>query len=151
MDVIANGIRLSYTDSGSGHPVILLNGNGLSPAMWRHFEPELQKHSRSIALRSRGMVGSETVGKPGLSFTIDDHGRDLVAFLDVLGIEKAAIVGHAYGGYVAMRVAIDRPDRVSAIVPSIVGLGSRAPHARRFLDGPTPWSVRGWHPWWSRR
>ncbi len=78
--------------------------------------PELGKKYRTIVYELRGMGKSETVGKPGMTVTVDVHAKDLEAFMDVLGIKEAAIVGHAYGGFVGMQLAIDRPQRVTALI-----------------------------------
>jgi pimeloyl-ACP methyl ester carboxylesterase len=62
------------------------------------------------------MGKSEAPGRPEVTHTIEDHAKDFEGFLEGLGVDRAAIVGHAFGGFVAMRVAIDRPELVSAIV-----------------------------------
>ena len=118
MDVIANGIRLHYLESGvpTGFPVIVLHGNGLNHEMWRHLEPALRPTYRVIAPHFRGMGQSEAPGFRGVTWTVDDHAADLVAFLDALEIERAALVAHAFGGFVAMRVALDHPERVASMV-----------------------------------
>ena len=125
MDVIANGVRLQYVESGSGYPVVCIPGNGLSTHMWRHLIPALSERYRAIAYELRGMGGSEAPGRQGVTYTNEDHGKDLEAFLDALDISHAAIVAHAFGGFVAMRVAIDRPERVGAMV--LVNTTARSP------------------------
>ena len=116
MDIIANGIRLRYIESGRGHPVVCIPGNGLSTGMWRHLIPELSHRYRVISYELRGMGNSEAPGRRGVTYTNEDHAKDLEALLDVLNIRQAAIVAHAFGGFVAMRVAIDRPERVASMV-----------------------------------
>lgn len=118
MDVIANGVRLHYLESGvaTGFPVVLLHGNGLNHEMWRHLEPALRADYRVITPHFRGMGNSEAPGRPGLIFTIEDHAADLASFMDALGIERAALVGHAFGGFVALQVALDHPERVASLV-----------------------------------
>jgi 3-oxoadipate enol-lactonase len=118
MDVIANGVRLHYLESGvpAGFPVILLHGNGLSHEMWRHLEPALRAEYRVISPHFRGMGRSEAAGYPGLTFTIGDHAADLMSFMDALGIEQASLVGHAFGGFVAMQLTLDHPQRVASLV-----------------------------------
>ena len=117
---IANGIRLHYLESGvpTGFPVLLLHGNGLNHEMWRHLEPALGAAAsyRVIAPHFRGMGLSEAPGFPGVTWTIDDHAADLTAFMDALGIKRAALVAHAFGGFVAMQVAVDHPERVASLV-----------------------------------
>ena len=116
VDVIANGVRLQYSESGSGFPVVCMHGNGLSRNMWRHLIPELSQRYRAIAYDQRAMGKSETPGRPGLTFTNEVHGKDYEAFLDALEIDQAAIVAQAYGSFIAMRTAIDLPERVTAMV-----------------------------------
>ena len=116
MDLLANRTRFWYTESGQGHPVICMHGNGLNRDMWRHFVPVLSQNYRAIVYELRGMGESETVGKPGQKVTIQDHANDLAAIMDELKIEKAAIVAHALGGFVSMLFAAQHPERVSAMV-----------------------------------
>ena len=118
MDVIANGIRIHYLESGvsTGFPVILLHGNGLNHEMWRHLEPELRDSYRVIAPHFRGMGQSEAPGFPGVTWTISDHAADLVSFMEELGLGRAALVAHAFGGFVAMQVAVDHPERVASMI-----------------------------------
>ena len=116
MDVIANGVRLQYIESGSGYPVICMHGNGLNRELWRHIMPELSKKYRAIAYELRGMGKSESTGKLGMTVTNEVHAKDLEGFMDALNIKEAAIVAHAFGSFVSMRLAIDHPERVSAMV-----------------------------------
>jgi 3-oxoadipate enol-lactonase len=135
VDIVVRGTRLHYVEGGDGFPVILLHGNGLTHAAWRHFFPQAAKHYRTIAYDLRAMGGSEAPGRRGVVFTNEDHARDLEAFLDALGIERAALVGHAFGAMVAMRTAIDHPERVRALV--IVDTAAK-------MEGRTLASLPGW-------
>ena len=116
VDVIANGVRLQYSESGSGFPVVCMHGNGLNRDMWRHLIPELNQRYRAIAYDQRAMGKSETPGRRGLTFLNDVHAKDYQGFLDALDIDQAAIVAQAFGGFAALRTAIDRPERVKAMV-----------------------------------
>src|SRR4030042_5213711 len=62
------------------------------------------------------MGRSEAPGRRGLTYTIDLHAEDLESLLDRLKIGHAAIVAHAFGAFVAMRFAVKRPERVTAMV-----------------------------------
>jgi 3-oxoadipate enol-lactonase len=137
MDVLANGIRLFYVESGvpDGFPVILLHGNGLNHEMWRHLEPVLRPSYRVIAPEFRGMGRSEAPGRPGVTWTVDDHAADLMAFMDVVGVDRAALLAHAFGGFVALWLALDHPDRVASMVLA---------DASAYLDGATKVGLPKW-------
>ena len=83
------------------------------------------------------MGESEAPGRRGVTYTNEDHGKDLEGFLDALDINQVALVAHAFGGFVAMRVAIDRPERVRAMV--LVNTSAK-------MEGPTALSVPTWAP-----
>ena len=146
MDVIANGVRLQYIESGSGYPVVCIPGNGLSTDMWRHLIPELSQRYRAISYELRGMGKSEAPGRRGVTYTNEDHSKDLEAFLDALDINHAAIVGHAFGGFVAMRVAIDRPERVSAMVLVNGSAKMESPTVSKFPGWATTVEADGMEP-----
>ena len=110
-----NGLHLYYETYGSGAPLVLLHGGMLtidlnfatSSRPWRRRIP-------SSASRCRGTDAPPT--STGRSPTRTSR-TDIVALLDHLGIERAAVLGHSMGGGVALELAVSHPDRVSAIVP----------------------------------
>jgi 3-oxoadipate enol-lactonase len=104
------------TEAGSGEPVICIHGNGLNRDLWRHLVPDLSPRYRCVVYELRGMGKAVTVEKPGSKITVEDHADDLGAIMDGLGIERAVMVAHAYGGFVAMRFAIDHPQRVGGLI-----------------------------------
>ena len=116
MDIVADGIRLQYIESGNGYPVICIHGNGLNRELWRHLMPEISKEYRAIAYELRGAGKSEAPGRLGVTITNDDHTKDLEALMDVLNIEEAAIVAQGLGSFVALQLATDHPERVGAMV-----------------------------------
>ena len=115
MEIIANNARFQMIESGSGFPVICIHGNGLNRDLWRHLTPGLAQKYRTVVYELRGMGQSESVDQPGTTITVQDHADDLSALMDVLGIEQAAIVAHAFGGFPAMQLAVDQPHRISAL------------------------------------
>ena len=135
MDVIANGVRLQYVEAGKGPPVICIHGNGLNTQLWRHLIPKLSGRYRTVAYDLRGMGQSEATGRRGVTVTNDDHAKDLESLMDSLNIEQAGIVGHAFGGFVALRAAINWPDRIKAMVLTNTSAG---------LDSPTAGAIPRW-------
>ena len=112
---LPSGIRLEYVEHGrpEGTPVVFLHGVTDS---WRSFErllPLLPPSVRSFAISQRGHGGSS---RPGTGYRFSDFSGDLDAFMNALELSQAIIVGHSMGASVAQRFAIDRPERVTAMV-----------------------------------
>ncbi|MEH0983810.1 alpha/beta fold hydrolase [Micromonospora sp. CPCC 205556] len=104
-----NGARLAYDERGAGSPVVLLHAGIADRRMWREQLPQLAERHRVIAVDLRGYGDSEL---PSTPFA---HHDDVVALLDALDIERAALVGCSFGGAVAVDTALTHPDRVSAL------------------------------------
>jgi pimeloyl-ACP methyl ester carboxylesterase len=117
MFVEVNGIRLAYSDTQSGAPVVLLvHGFPLNRSMW---DPQLGTLRgaglRVIAPDLRGFGVSEA-GPPG-PLTMDLHADDLVGLLDALAVVEPVIyVGLSMGGYVGFALWRRHPERVRAFV-----------------------------------
>lgn len=107
-----NGIRLAYERRGTGSPMVLLHGYPLDHQIWDDIAPLLADTFELIIPDLRGFGGSSTVD----SFSaMEDYAADIAALLDQLEIQKAAIVGHSMGGYVALAFARLYPDRVTGL------------------------------------
>jgi lipase len=70
---------------------------------------------------SQGLVGVDLRGrgdsdKPESGYGLETHASDVVRVLDHLGLEKAVLVGHSMGAFVALETALVSPDRVRALV-----------------------------------
>lgn len=111
---MANNIRISFDDRGSGDPLILLMGLGAPGSKWEPHMQVYEQHFRCICIDNRGSGLSD---KPEAdSYTIDQMADDTVGVLDALGIGKAHIHGISMGGAIAQRLAIRRPDRVRSLI-----------------------------------
>jgi len=128
-------------------PLVLVHGAGGSRLDWA---PELRRlpGARVIALDLPGHGESTTPGRD----TIDAYGRDVVALLDALAIDRAILVGHSMGGAIAQQVALDWPERVAGLV--LLGTGSKLPVDPALPDrivtepdAALDWLVEwAWHP-----
>ncbi|MGW1225438.1 alpha/beta fold hydrolase [Streptomyces sp. NPDC001478] len=106
--------RIHYNEAGEGHPVVLLHGGGPGATGWSNYSPNIEalsKHFRVIAPDMPGWGDSDAV-----DFTTLDHVEAACQLLDALGIEKAAFVGNSMGGHTSLRLALERPERVSHLV-----------------------------------
>jgi pimeloyl-ACP methyl ester carboxylesterase/CRP-like cAMP-binding protein len=122
-----NGHGHFYEDLGSGEPVVLLHGMENSARYFERLIPDLAADFRVIAPDLRGMGRSEHVTELPAKAWLDD----LLALLDQLGIGTAHLYGVSLGGLLAMRLAIESPERVLTLtVDSPVIVMSVEPPAR---------------------
>jgi len=108
------GTRMSYTDTGTGDPVVFLHGNPTSSYLWRNVIPHLMKLARCIApdLIGMGASGSAATG----SYRFADHSRHLDAFLEgVAPRGPLTLVVHDWGSALGFDWARRHPDRVRGI------------------------------------
>ena len=108
------GLEASYVESGEGPPVLLIHGFTSSAFTWRHVIPGLASRFRVIAVDLPGFGESD---KPAdFDYTIPGFARWILAFMDVLDLPRAALVGNSMGGGIAHAVAAMAPDRVTGLV-----------------------------------
>ncbi len=110
-----NGVRIHYLDRDGGEPpIVLLPGlSANAHAFDGLIAAGLSPHFRTIAPDLRGRGDS---GKPDTGYTLEDHAADVLGLLDHLGIERATILGHSFGGLLTIYLAARYPQRVSKIV-----------------------------------
>ena len=118
-----DGVRLHYIEEGGGAPVMLIHGLGGHTYSFRHTTPALARHFRVIALDLKGFGYSER--PKGGDYSLTEHARLVLRFMDALGIGRVSVLGHSMGGEVAMRVAAMAPERVERLVLSASVSGDR--------------------------
>jgi pimeloyl-ACP methyl ester carboxylesterase len=110
-----NGLHLYYETYGSGAPLVLLHGGMLTIDLnFASLIPTLARTHTVIGVEMQGHGRTANIDR---EITYANLATDIVALLDYLGIERAAVLGHSMGGGVALELAVNHPDRVSAIVP----------------------------------
>jgi pimeloyl-ACP methyl ester carboxylesterase len=110
------GVRLYWTEAGSGAPVILLHGFPESSRAWRRQLPALAAAGfRAIAPDMRGYGRSD---KPrGIqAYAVERLVEDVVGLVRAAGAERVRLVGHDWGGVVAWYVAMWHPEIVERLV-----------------------------------
>ena len=111
--VEAGGLRFHYRDwGGTGEPLLLLHGLASNARIWDLTAPLLSGRFRVIALDQRGHGLSD---KPDGGYDFASITGDVAAFVQALGLERPALVGHSWGANVALQFAADRPEGVSAL------------------------------------
>lgn len=107
-----NGVKLYYTSTGQGSPVVLLHGGLANSDYWGLQVKALAARHRVITLDSRGHGRSSRDARP---FGYDLMADDVVAVLDQLKIPKADIVGWSDGAILGLDLAQRHPTRVGKV------------------------------------
>ena len=106
-------ITLHYQEKGNKEPLILLHGNGQDGSYFKNQIKYFSDRYRVIALDTRGHGKSPRGTKP---FTIDQFSCDLYDFMEALEISEAVILGFSDGANIAMKFAMNYPDKVKALI-----------------------------------
>ncbi len=114
-DETINGVKLHYLEAGGGDglPLVLLHGWPQTSYAWRKLIPLVSEQRRVIAPDLRGFGDSD---KPEAGYDKKTVAADIIGLLGALGIERAAILGHDWGGWVAYRIALDAPDLTERLI-----------------------------------
>ncbi|WP_417134826.1 alpha/beta fold hydrolase [Rubneribacter badeniensis] len=115
-------IELHCEETGGGEPLVLLHGNGEDGTYFTHQIAHFSQRFRVLALDTRGHGKSPRGEAP---FTIRQFARDLLAFLDARGIERAHLLGFSDGGNIALVFALAHPERVGKLVLNGANLNAR--------------------------
>ncbi|MBF2048523.1 MAG: alpha/beta fold hydrolase [Elainella sp. C42_A2020_010] len=97
----------------SAPPLVLLHGNGESAFDWMWVLPKLACRYRVYALDSPGTGQSS---KPARAYSLDFLTRVVLDFLEALNLERAILVGNSLGGLIALRIALNDPEKVAALI-----------------------------------
>ncbi|HTP53662.1 MAG TPA: alpha/beta hydrolase [Thermoplasmata archaeon] len=124
MPIVArNEVHLFYeTYSRSGDPTVLVHGSWADHASWARLVPSL---SEALALTAYDRRGHGASRGPVRDRPVRDDAGDLALLLESIDLFPAHVIGHSYGGAVALRLAIDRPELVRSVAlhePLFVGL-----------------------------
>jgi pimeloyl-ACP methyl ester carboxylesterase len=107
-----NGIKLWHAEFGQGDPVILVHGGLGNSDYWGLQVPELAKRYRVVVLDSRGHGRSSRTDMP---IGYDLMASDVLALMDQLHIQKAALVGWSDGAIIGLDIAIHHPERLTRL------------------------------------
>jgi pimeloyl-ACP methyl ester carboxylesterase len=133
--VSADGLNIHYEQSGSGPPLVLIHGLTGSVADWQFVAvPFLTARFTVLTWDLRGHGYTDM---PRSGYTSADMAGDLKGLLDALGIEKAHIAGHSFGGAVGLHFAALYPERVLALTVSDCRIWSLQPTQK----------IRDWAYW----
>jgi pimeloyl-ACP methyl ester carboxylesterase len=107
-----NGVKIWYSVFGRGKPVVLLHGGLANSNYWGRLVPALSGRYQVIVMDSRGH-GSSTRSSEPIGY--DLMASDVLAVMDFLQIEKAALVGWSDGAIIGLDIAINHPARLTRL------------------------------------
>src|SRR3954451_12774876 len=108
-----NGVRTWYDEHGEGQPLVLMHGGLVDARFFDKNTPALADHFHVYTPERRGHGHTPDVEGP---VTYDLMTEDTIAFLDAAIGGPSHLVGHSDGAFVAMQVAMRRPDLVDKLV-----------------------------------
>lgn len=123
-------------DAGAGPPLVLLHGLGDSHRTWHFVVPLLARHFRVLA---PDLPGHGFSARPDAPYTLDWYADTIASWMDAVGVDRAHICGHSYGGGIAQWMLLKyarRIDHLALLSPGglgpEVGLALRLGAARIF-------------------
>ncbi|WP_229487643.1 alpha/beta fold hydrolase [Pseudoduganella lutea] len=133
------GARLHVREQGRGPALLMIHGLG---GHMSHFTYEVARrlahHHRVITVDRPG--SGYSTRHPGAPAGLREQAAALAALIDRLELEQPLVVGHSYGGAVALALALDYPERVAglSLLAPLTHLPDETPAAFRVLDTPSP-------------
>jgi len=136
----AQGVSLAYAQTGSGPPVVYIHGAlttleeglaGLGPTLSPRFQ-----------VTAFDRPGHGESGKDATTGSVWRQAELITTAMSRLGISRPVVVGHSFGGAVAMAMAILSPEKVAGVV-ALAPIAFPEPRLEVALLGPRAWPVSG--------
>lgn len=106
------GCRLAYRIDGSGPPLIVIQGVGARGAVPNPLTGELLKHCTCLSFDNRGIGDSQPAGKALSAAQMAD---DALALMNHVGWSSAHVMGHSFGGLIALQLTLENPARIRSL------------------------------------
>ena len=117
-----HGHRRAYVKAGEGPVVLLLHGLGCDHTTWG---PVIDSLARRYTVIAPDLLGHGLSAKPRADYSVGGYANGMRDLLTVLGIDKATVIGHSFGGGVAMQFAYQFPERTERLM--LVASGGLGP------------------------
>lgn len=111
--IVIDNQTVHYEVFGRGRPVLFLHG---WMGSWRYWFPTIEQVEAKYRAYSFDFWGFGESRRKSTPESIQNYSRQVIRFLDALGIDKVLLVGHSMGGMVALKTALDYPARIASVV-----------------------------------
>lgn len=108
-----DGVELHYVQQGEGADILLLHGWGCDHTIWQAL---LRRFPPSVRVTAVDFPPWGESDKPPPSWGVPEYAEQILHLLDALGIGQCDLVGHSFGGRVAIWLAAHHPDRIRRMV-----------------------------------
>ena len=132
-----NGMQMYYEVSGSGEPLLVLHGAYMNIPAMGEIIPMLAETHTVYALELQGHGHTNDIDRP---ITYPNMTADVAAFMDAVGLEKADVFGYSMGAAVALRLAVEHPEKVDQLIAASVAydLSGMQPEYNAMVPTMTP-------------
>jgi pimeloyl-ACP methyl ester carboxylesterase len=113
--VAVNDTNLAYIENGNGKPVVFIHGAISDLRIWHDQVEFFSTSHRAISYSRRGHWPNRQL-EDARPYSRSVHAEDLAGFLKALDIDKVHLVGHAFGGAIALLTALKHPELVDSLV-----------------------------------
>jgi pimeloyl-ACP methyl ester carboxylesterase len=109
-----DGVKIQLAEwGGRGQTILCIHGITANCRCWDVVASTLAPDYRVLAMDLRGRGGSD---KPATGYSIEQHGRDILALLDDLKVKRPVLMGHSLGAFISLAFAARYPDRVDRVI-----------------------------------
>lgn len=137
-----DGQRIGYRAAGSGPPLLLLHGGLVDSRAWRR---EIDVFSDEFHVIAWDAPGCGRSSDPPADVTLDHYADMVASFLDALDIGPAHILGHSFGGGLALAVYERHPGLVSSLILVSAYAGWAGSLPPEEVEGRRQWAERNAH------
>ncbi len=123
-----HGYRRAFLMEGSGPPLLLIHGVGDSSSTWLDVIPRLAERHTVIV---PDLLGHGESARPRADYAVAAYACGMRDLLGVLDVDRVSVVGHSFGGGIAMQFAYQFPERCERLV--LVGSGGLGPEVHPLL------------------
>ena len=128
-----DGTRLYYEEAGSGSPIVFVHEFGGTYLSWEPQVRAFSRRHRCITFAARGYPPSDVpqgVDRYSQALAV----KDIVGVMDAAGVERAHVVGLSMGGFAALHLGLEQPQRTTSLVVAGAGYGAEKQFEGYFRD-----------------
>ena len=132
------GKKLHYIVQGKGEPLIFIHGTIGDYRAWISRMQPYSENYRVVSYSRRYAYPNEQKFDSLVDYSVRVHADDLYTLIQKLGFKKVHLVGHSYGAFTALTMALDHPEMVRSLVlgePPVASLIKNSERGRESLDG----------------